>query len=156
MRSYFLYGNNSGSCQQQPLWNHLLNFYKEQKVLVEGPLNNLKESMIQFAKPKKLVNSVNPGTHFMSTTVYDAREAMVPGSVYDRTGQMNGNPYFARPSAGLSALDVFARAHDPIGYISPERAQAALSNMPVPVGMFMNMAHVPPRFYNQHQQAMQG
>ena len=50
---------------------------------------------------------------------------------------------------------MFARAHDPIGYISPERAQAALSNMPVPVGMFMNMAHVPPRFYNQHQQAMQ-
>jgi hypothetical protein len=26
----------------------------------------------------------------------------------------------------------------------------------VPVGMFMNMAHVPPRFYNQHQQALQG
>lgn len=56
---------------------------------------------------------------------------------------------------GMSGMDMFARAHDPIGYISPERAQAALSNMPVPVGMFMNMAHVPPRFYNQHQQAMQ-
>lgn len=144
---------------KQPLWNHLLNFYKEQKVLVEGPLNNLKESMIQFSKPKKLVNASNPGTHFMSTTVYDAREAMVPGSIYDRTGQMNGNPYFGRGAAGAGAgmggMDMFARAHDPIGYISPERAQAALSNMPVPVGMFMNMAHVPPRFYNQHQQAMQ-
>lgn len=81
---------------QQPLWNHLLNFYKEQKVLVEGPLNNLKESAIQFAKPKKLVNSANPGTHFMSTTMYDAREAIVPGSVYDRTGQINGNPYYQR------------------------------------------------------------
>lgn len=34
------------------------------------------------------------------------------------------------------------------------RAQAGL-NLPVPVGMFMNMAHIPPRFYNQHQQAMQ-
>lgn len=46
--------------------------------------------MIQFAKPKKLVNTANPGTHFMSTSMFDAREAMVPGSVYDRTGHMNG------------------------------------------------------------------
>jgi hypothetical protein len=87
---------------QQPLWNHLLNFYKEQKVLVEGPLNNLKESLIQFSKPKKLVNTANPGTHFMSTSVYDAREALVPGSVYDRTGHMNGTTvpshFFPRPS----------------------------------------------------------
>jgi len=71
---------------QQPLWNNLLNFYKEHKVLVEGPLNNLKESLIQFSKPKKLVNAANPGTHFMLTTVYDAREAIIPGSIYDRAG----------------------------------------------------------------------
>jgi regulator of nonsense transcripts 1 len=144
---------------KQPLWNHLLNFYKEQKVLVEGPLNNLKESLIQFSKPKKLVNTANPGTHFMSTSVYDAREALVPGSVYDRTGHMNGTTvpshFFPRPNGGGVAVDMYARTHDPISYISPERAQAALSNLPVPVGMFMNMAHVPPRFYNQHQQAMQ-
>uniref|UniRef100_A0A6M2DNA6 DNA helicase n=1 Tax=Xenopsylla cheopis TaxID=163159 RepID=A0A6M2DNA6_XENCH len=135
---------------KQPLWNHLLTFYKEQKVLVEGSLNNLKESMIQFTKPKKLVNSINPGSHFMSTCMYDAREAMVPGSVYDRTGQMN-QMYPPRPNG----LDMFARTHDTVSYISQERAQAALTNMPVPVGMFMNMSHVPPRFYNQHQQAMQ-
>lgn len=141
---------------KQPLWNHLLSFYKEQKVLVEGPLNNLKESMIQFAKPKKLVNAANPGSHFMSTSMYDAREALIPGSVYDRSGaQVNGaqshNPYYQRNVP----LDIFSRTHDTISYISPERAQAAMNNMPVPVGMFMNMAHVPPRFYNQHQQALQ-
>ena len=45
---------------QQPLWNHLLTYFKEQKCLVEGPLNNLKESLIQFSKPRKLVNSTNP------------------------------------------------------------------------------------------------
>ena len=45
---------------QQPLWNHLLTYYKEQKCLVEGPLTNLKESLIQFSKPRKLVNSTNP------------------------------------------------------------------------------------------------
>jgi len=40
---------------KQQLWNHLLNFYKDRKVLVEGSLNNLKESLIHFQKPKKLV-----------------------------------------------------------------------------------------------------
>lgn len=76
---------------KQPLWNHLLSFYKEQKVLCEGPLTNLKESLIQFAKPKKLINAENPGSHFMTTSMFDAREAMVPGSVYDRTNNnMNG------------------------------------------------------------------
>ncbi|EGI69714.1 Putative regulator of nonsense transcripts 1 [Acromyrmex echinatior] len=134
----------------------LLEAADEQKVLVEGPLNNLKESMIQFAKPKKLVNAANPGSHFMSTSMYDAREALIPGSVYDRSGtQVNGtqnhNPYYQRNVP----LDIFSRTHDTISYISPERAQAAMNNMPVPVGMFMNMAHVPPRFYNQHQQALQ-
>lgn len=45
---------------RHPLWNHLLTYYKEQQVLVEGPLNNLKESLIQFSKPRKLVNPSNP------------------------------------------------------------------------------------------------
>lgn len=82
----------------------MLNFYKEQKVLVEGPLSNLKESVIQFAKPKQIINSANPGSHFMSTTVYDAREAIVPGSIYDRSGPNAAvhpppapHPFFARP-----------------------------------------------------------
>ncbi len=40
--------------------------------------------------------------------------------------------------------------HDPMTAIAmDERHQASLSNLPIPVGMFMNMAHVPPRFYNQ-------
>ncbi|XP_023013225.1 regulator of nonsense transcripts 1 homolog [Leptinotarsa decemlineata] len=138
---------------KQPLWNHLLSFYKEQKVLCEGPLTNLKESLIQFAKPKKLINAENPGSHFMTTSMFDAREAMVPGSVYDRTNQpMNGQ--FNYPTTRGMPLDMFSRTHDPISYISPERAQAGM-NLPVPVGMFMNMAHIPPRFYNQHQQALQ-
>ncbi|XP_014273194.1 regulator of nonsense transcripts 1 isoform X1 [Halyomorpha halys] len=139
---------------KQPLWNHLLNFYKEQKVLVEGPLNNLKESQIQFSKPKQIVNTTNPGTHFMSTTIYDAREAIVPGSIYDRSsGTNNASHYFPRPAGG--GVDLFSRPHDPISYISSERGGGTMSNIPVPLGMFMNMSHVPPRFYNQHQQALQ-
>ncbi|KAH8947378.1 hypothetical protein BDL97_11G037900 [Sphagnum fallax] len=48
---------------KQPLWNSLLTHYKEHEVLVEGPLNNLKQSMVQFQKPRKLYNDrrVYPG-----------------------------------------------------------------------------------------------
>lgn len=139
---------------KQPLWNHLLNFYKEKKVLVEGSLNNLKESMIQFTKPKKLVNTLNPGTHFMSNVMYDAKEAMGAGGYYARNPIANYNMPGAQPAhmGGYSrnpGMDMFARTHDSISYISQERAQAAMNNMPVPVGMFMNMSNVPPRFYNQ-------
>jgi len=83
-----------------------LNYYKANNVLVEGPLNNLKESLIQLSKPKQLVNAANPGSHFMTTHMYDAREALIPGSVYDRSNQGNvpnshGTPqYFPRPGPG--------------------------------------------------------
>lgn len=148
---------------KQPLWNNLLNFYKEKKVLVEGSLNNLKESMIQFTKPKKIVNTFNPGSHFMSNVMFDAKEVMNNNSFFDKPGQ-NFMPFYQQ-NQGMNnmgnfqtrsnALDMFSRTHDSISYISPERAQAALNNPPVPVGMFMNMANIPPRFYNQHQQAIQ-
>ncbi|PWA91994.1 regulator of nonsense transcripts 1 [Artemisia annua] len=41
---------------KQPLWNGLLTHFKENECLVEGPLNNLKQSMVQFQKPKKIYN----------------------------------------------------------------------------------------------------
>ncbi|XP_065222847.1 regulator of nonsense transcripts 1-like [Planococcus citri] len=43
---------------KQTLWRNLLSFYKEQKVLVEGPLDNLKESAFQLPEPEPIVNSV--------------------------------------------------------------------------------------------------
>lgn len=158
---------------KQPLWNHLLNFYKERKLLVEGSLNNLKESMVQFSKPKKIVNTFNPGTHFMSNAMYDAKEAMGAGSFYDKNGMNNGlggfnSPFMqqqmpmqqALPNTSFQrnpAMDLFGRNHDPISYISQDRVQAAMNNnMPVPVGMFMNtLSNVPHRFYNQAAQAAQ-
>ncbi|KAF2596070.1 hypothetical protein F2Q68_00010989 [Brassica cretica] len=45
---------------KQPLWNGLLTHYKEHECLVEGPLNNLKQSMIQFQKPRKMYNDRRP------------------------------------------------------------------------------------------------
>ena len=73
---------------QQALWNHLLNHFKDQHLLVEGPLTNLQESMIQFSKAKRMVNLANPGGHFMSHVTYDAREVIVPGSQYDRSSRL--------------------------------------------------------------------
>lgn len=216
---------------KQQLWNHLLNFYKDRKVLVEGSLNNLKESLIHFQKPKKLVNSMNIGAHFMSTMIADAKEVLVPGSIYERssgygrqmsvnTAQAINGGHFAGAGygaygagnagagnnmtnssaaygvggagvagnnnygsgagggsgggggggvgggggGGATAAAAVAAAnnpnwntahlHDSIGYISNDHGAAALGNMPVPVGMFMNMSNLPPRFYNQHQQAI--
>lgn len=159
---------------KQPLWNHLLHFYKERKLLVEGSLNNLKESMIQFTKPKKIVNALNPGTHFMSNAMYDAKEALGPGGYFEKNPQMPPNNISMNAGFGSNFLqqqarpptmpgvgnyprnmDMFSRTHDSISYISHDRVQATMNNIPVPVGMFMNMSNVPPRFYNQQQAAVQ-
>lgn len=59
---------NPKALSKQPLWNHLLNYYKEQKVLVEGPLNNLRESLMQFSKPRKLINTINPVSNTHTVT----------------------------------------------------------------------------------------
>jgi len=143
------------------LWNHLLHHYKENHCLVEGPLTNLKESLMQFSKPRKLVNSLNPGSHFMNTAMYDAREAMAPGGMYDRSSR-GGSGSNVPPHSMAPALSRREEArpdrqlrHDPLTYIGPDR-QGSLppTNLPIPVGIFMNMAHVPPRFYNQHQQML--
>lgn len=127
---------------KQPLWNHLLNFYKEKKVLVEGSLNNLKESMIQFAKPKKIVNTFNPGTHFMNNSMYDAKEVMGMGhhTFYGGPASMPAHHNYWNNNQ-VDQMDglrdqIFSRDH---------RNQAM-----VPVGMFMNtMNNAPPRFYQQ-------
>jgi len=149
---------------KQPIWNHLLTFYKESKVLVEGPLNNLKESLIQFSKPRKMVNPLNLGAHFMLTNTYDAREVMQPANAYSRAH--NPIPHNAMPhqmptfdssrddySSQYSAnTQPYFRSHDQLSYITHEKAQAnmaALSNFPVPIGMFINMPSNMPRFYNQ-------
>ena len=54
----------SGCAEQvlskQPLWNALLNHFKEARCLVEGPLSNLKQSMVQLAKPKKVCSCTQP------------------------------------------------------------------------------------------------
>jgi regulator of nonsense transcripts 1 len=45
---------------RQPLWHSLLTHYKQNHVLVEGPLSNLKQSTIKFEKPRKYNNKRTP------------------------------------------------------------------------------------------------
>jgi len=53
---------NAKVLSKQPLWNNFLVHYKDNECLVEGPLNNLKQSMVQFQKPRKIyANDVRPG-----------------------------------------------------------------------------------------------
>uniref|UniRef100_A0AAQ6A9T7 Upf1 domain-containing protein n=1 Tax=Amphiprion ocellaris TaxID=80972 RepID=A0AAQ6A9T7_AMPOC len=123
---------NPKALSKQPLWNHLLNYYKEQKVLVEGPLNNLRESLMQFSKPRKLVNTINPGGRFMSTAMYDAREALIPGSVYDRSSNgRTSNMYF--------------QTHDQIGMIGTGPSPMSSMNIPIPFNLVM--PPIPPPGY---------
>uniref|UniRef100_A0A915IER4 DNA helicase n=1 Tax=Romanomermis culicivorax TaxID=13658 RepID=A0A915IER4_ROMCU len=140
---------------KQLLWHHLLDFYKEKKLLVEGPLNGLKESPMVFSKPRALVNATNPGGRFMSTTMFDAKEAMIAGSIYDRSGRylpgLQQPPPQLGPGRPLVGSFDYHRGgplsglppppplhHDPMSYIMAERlrqqnaAAAAALNMPLP------------------------
>ena len=68
---------------KQPLWNALLVHYKENGVLVDGPLNNLKQCMIQFSRPRFT------GRQYIAGPSYDAREVM---PLYEPTLGPDGRP----------------------------------------------------------------
>ena len=62
---------------KQALRNSLLVHFKENETLVEGPLNNLKQSMVQFQRPKKHYGD----KRFQSDARYDGRGS-APGAAY--------------------------------------------------------------------------
>ncbi len=86
---------------------------------------------------------------------------MVQGSVFNRSGGLaqpsnNRMPSYI-PMASVHANNPYGRLHDPIGYISSERAQAvaAVPSMPIPVGVLMNMSYPSPGFHHGgHQSGM--
>ncbi|XP_074269796.1 regulator of nonsense transcripts 1 homolog [Silene latifolia] len=88
---------------KQPLWNGLLTHYKDHECLVEGPLNNLKQSMVQFQKPKKIYNDRRlfygaaagiPGDSFspVSASGSNADRRNGRGRGYIPHGPPNGTP----------------------------------------------------------------
>ncbi|KAJ4953511.1 hypothetical protein NE237_030343 [Protea cynaroides] len=68
---------------KQPLWNGLLTHYKEHECLVEGPLNNLKQSMVQFQKPKKIYND--------RRLFFGGGPGIVPNDTFASVGSSNLN-----------------------------------------------------------------
>ena len=84
--------------------------------------------------------------------MYDTREAMAPGGSYGSANRGSNGPGTTQNFRDKDEGRGFR--HDPLTYIGPDRSSSGqgYGNLPIPVGIFMNMAHVPPRFYNQHQQ----
>ncbi|KAI6036387.1 ATP dependent helicase [Pisolithus microcarpus] len=78
---------------KHPLWHALLTHYKEKNCLVEGALNNLQPSMIQFSKPRRSLGK--PYGPYMPSS-----------------GGRSGTP---------SRFDAsFYRTHDALAYIPPD------------------------------------
>eukprot|EP00798_Chlamydomonas_sp_ICE-L_P030123 gene30123-35103_t len=79
---------------RQPLWNSLLNHFKENGTLVEGPLANLKQSMVQLTKPRKVFDRGSFGIGTLTTNRYQPTERVGeplpnkphPGEGYHREG----------------------------------------------------------------------
>lgn len=152
---------------KQPIWNHLLSFYKEQKVLIEGPLNNLKESLIQFSKPRKMFNPINMSSFSPSMNNFNAREqsnnfayslnnnCFIPPTHAISNELSNPNDDYLTQYSQNSQF-FRQNQHDQLSYIANDRAQAnmsSISNFPVPIGLFIRMPQ--PSFYNNQQMQTQ-
>ena len=136
-----------------------MNYYKDNGVLVEGPLSNLRPSACPLPKPKKLKNASNPGAHFMVTTTFDAREVkgsagyQVPNNALSYWNNIGGG--YGNKPARSNHMEPYMKHRDPInniGFNADQQGAQSLNNLPIPIGMFMNMSNKPPRFYPQMQQ----
>lgn len=133
---------------KQPLWYHLLTFYKEHRVMVEGPLSNLKECPIQLNRPRKMLNHFVPGNNYLRSVQNQQLNENL--NIVDTFNNLNNNMTTSL-STNLSTLGLpnhhFGtqfRSHDPLGYISAERvSNTGFGNLPVPIGMFINMGTTP-------------
>ncbi|KAF8559842.1 ATP dependent helicase [Imleria badia] len=99
---------------KHPLWHYLLTHYKEKNCLVEGPLNNLQPSMIQFSKPRRALKMDSFRRHETNAREY------LPSSGTGRSGTP-------------SRFDAnFYRTHDALAYIPSDvqslRSQATYSS----------------------------
>ncbi|BGP13779.1 hypothetical protein JCM10213_006389 [Rhodosporidiobolus nylandii] len=103
------------------LWHYLLTHYKEKQCLVEGPLNNLQPSMIQFSKPRRPYDRNQAMNRFQ----HDARDML--GGPFNGSADPRGNS--GVPSRFDSS---FYRTHDAISSIPSDvqsvRSQATYSS----------------------------
>ncbi|KAL2901632.1 Regulator of nonsense transcripts 1-like protein [Bienertia sinuspersici] len=107
---------------KQPLWNSLLTHYKEHECLVEGPLSNLKQSMVQFQKPKKIYND--------RRLFYGAAAGIVPNDNFSPAS-----------TAGANADRRGSRAR---GYMPPGAPNGTHKPAAHPAGFPMTRVPLPP------------
>lgn len=107
---------------RHPLWHHLLVHYKEKGCLVDGALNNLRVSMIQFNRPRKSYRKDDKFRQGLAHQV-DAREAFAKAPL----------PNDTRKSGSKNAYgQEFMQTHDPIGYIPSEVGSLPNSQFSIP------------------------
>ncbi|GAA5990491.1 hypothetical protein JCM11641_007736 [Rhodosporidiobolus odoratus] len=102
------------------LWHYLLTHYKEKQCLVEGPLNNLQSSMIQFSKPRRPYDRNQAMNRFQ----HDARDML--GGPFNGSADPRSNGVPSRFDSS------FYRTHDAISSIPSDvqsvRSQATYSS----------------------------
>jgi regulator of nonsense transcripts 1 len=114
---------------KHPLWNYLLLHFKERKCLVEGPLSNLQESLVQFSRPKQAYRG--PQRFHMA---YNHASSMASGMSNGRNG--------SRPE--------YHETGSVVGYIPDDVSSvhsSAIGGVGVPSGyppMFQNFAEAWP------------
>ncbi|NWT42077.1 RENT1 protein, partial [Chroicocephalus maculipennis] len=93
------------------------------------------------------------GARFMTTAMYDAREAIIPGSVYDRSIDflkkylvclklLKKKKKKRRPS------NMYFQTHDQIGMISAGPSHVTAMNIPIPFNLVMPPMP-PPGYFGQ-------
>jgi regulator of nonsense transcripts 1 len=82
----------------------------------------------------------------MSTTMFSAREALIPGSAYDRSKSMVPGPFTYTTNAE------FINPHDTLSYIDPRSRAYNSLNVPIPVPMLMPPVHhqIPNAFFTNN------
>ncbi|KAL8159031.1 hypothetical protein V2J09_000568 [Rumex salicifolius] len=111
---------------KQPLWNGLLTHYKEHECLVEGPLSNLKQSMVQFQKPQKIYNDRR--LFYGASQALVSNDDFVPAAANGadrRGGQSRGSYMPPGPPNGMHKLGLH-----PAGFSMPRAAMLTYHGAP--------------------------
>lgn len=96
------------------LWYQLLMNFKEKNCLVEGPLHNLKQSMIQFVKPtrgpRKSSSSSEGGSSRESTSKRSSQGVLSTNNYFDTQSQIDSNNMFSQSSMPMIPTSQFTQS----------------------------------------------
>ncbi|KAI9918266.1 hypothetical protein PsorP6_011991 [Peronosclerospora sorghi] len=98
---------------KQTLWNTLLNHYRDNQLIVEGPMNNLTPSHMQFPPPPDtmdglpIVLATDPRVDGTLSSSFDALDAggLPPSTTHQRGGPTRGSTSYGTDSLGTFTQD---------------------------------------------------